>query len=247
VADLRPFSSGLECAECHGRVAEAGATALGWRCPDCGGQVLAPPGLLDRRSVRVGIYTILGLLFAAFALAQWGMYLVSFLTPALAFFGLSPVDIGRSEQRETSMALVRQAERTVPAVPGAEVVGERSGLNQLGTAPLVESCWHVPGVASGPSPSLTLGAASGRTPDVSADTAADPSPTAFDDVLAHYQDVLPAQGWRLLRANDGQATLGAQLGQVRLLVLRPDSAGTSIACPETTTYVLSFTLTRTSR
>ena len=129
----------LECADCHTRIPEEVE-----RCPRCGGRLLAPPGLLERRAVLVALYAALGSVFAAFLLARWGIYFLAFVDRALDFFGLSPRGAGAAQRRERLADMLRDAERRLPPYPGSARLGERQGQNLRRTAPVLDACWQAP-------------------------------------------------------------------------------------------------------
>ena len=73
------------------------------------------------------------------------MQFLAFFDRALAAFGLSPAQIGAAERRQRLRDVVRDAELTLPAYPGATRLKEWSTENRVDTAPVVETCWAAPG------------------------------------------------------------------------------------------------------
>jgi hypothetical protein len=183
------------------------------RCPRCGSRrLLAPPLLLTRRGVLAGVYGGGFLLFGLWLAAAFGVQFLAFFDRALAAFGLSPAQIGAAERRQRLRDAVRDAELTLPAYPGATRLKEWSTENRVDTAPVVESCWAAPGT--------------------------------LEEVLAHFRQALsgPGSTWRTRRDSPASGQLGAEAGQVRLLVRGPGPGlASGQACPPETTYVLSFT------
>jgi DNA-directed RNA polymerase subunit RPC12/RpoP len=120
-------------------------------------------------------------------------------------------------QRERRLwGILREAEQTVPSYPGGVPLHERAGQTPLGTAPALDVCWQ--------------------------------APATLDQVLAFYRRALPGApggGWRLRGTAPSSALLGAERGQVRLLVHGPASgAVVGLVCPAGTTYVVSLTVFR---
>ncbi|MDQ3701004.1 MAG: hypothetical protein M3442_08815 [Chloroflexota bacterium] len=143
-------------------------------------------------------------------IAVWGIQFLAFVDRAMAFFGVSVYQVGASERRQQLRDAIRDAELTVPVFPGATRLKERSGDNFVRNAPALDACWA--------------------------------APAALEDVLAFLRRSLPPppNGWRVRRDVQGSAQLGAERGQVRLLVHGPaDSPG--LECPPGTTYILSLT------
>ena len=127
----------LECAGCHARVSPDAD-----RCPRCGPtHLLAPPALLQRRPVIVGLYALAIATAVLWLGVAFGVQFLAFGDRALAGFGYSPAQIGAEERRVEPRDRLRDAELTVPAFPGAARLKERSGSTYVETAPVLESCW----------------------------------------------------------------------------------------------------------
>ena len=183
------------------------------RCPRCGGgRLLAPPSLLQRRGVLVAVYGAGAALGGVWLAANVGIQFLAFWDRALAALGRSPSQLGARERHDRLVEAVRDAERSVPVFPGAARLRERPTENRIETAPVVESCWGAPG--------------------------------PLDEVLAYYRRVLPGGqgGWRIRRDAPGSGQLGAEAGQVRLLIGgQGPGLASGVDCPPETVYVLSFT------
>lgn len=201
------MAAGLRCADCRARAPDAAE-----QCPRCGGRLLAPPRLVDRRSALIAWYaagfTLGGLVYGA----QAFVYFVAFWDRALAFFGRSPREIGAAERRERVQTAVLEAEPSVPVFPRAVRLLDGQASNRTGTAPVHDVCWQT-----------TAG---------------------LDEVIAFYRRALPAAGWFVLRETPGSGQLGAERGQIRLLLHGPGQRTSSgLECPPGTAYVLSYTAT----
>jgi hypothetical protein len=208
----------LRCERCGKRVREAEVD--GDRCPACGGRLLAPPDLLQTRWFRVALYATVGTLFALMLLIRASTYFMAFVDRALAFYGLSPAQSGQADRQRQLNDLLQDAERQVPSYPGSTRLFMRQTMNRPGTAPLLDVCWQSPG--------------------------------HLDDVVAFYRRTLPAQSWTLrgegTAASRANQLLGAEHGQVRLLVHAPDDGAIlDLQCPPGTTYAVSFTAFNASK
>ena len=129
----------LECAGCHARFPDEAE-----RCPRCGGRLLAPPGLLERRAVLVAVYAGLGSAFAALLVARWGIVFLAFVDRALDLFGLTSRRAGAAQRRQRLAEMLSDAEGRLPLYPGAARLGEREGENLRRTAPVLDVCWQAP-------------------------------------------------------------------------------------------------------
>jgi hypothetical protein len=181
------------------------------RCPRCGStHLLAPPALLQRRPVIVGVYALIAALAILWLGAAFGVQFLAFYDRALAGFGYSPSQLGAEDRRLQLRDRLRDAELTVPVFPGATRLKEQSGANYVETGPVLESCWA--------------------------------APEPLEAVLAHYRGALAPAGWRIRRDAPGSAQLGAEAGQVRLLIRGPGPGlASGVVCPPEAIYVLSFT------
>lgn len=216
----------LECAACHRRFRETDEAPA--RCPACGGQLLAPPALLERRWVRWAVYGVAGTLLGLMLLVRVGTWFIAFGDRALAYFGLSPLQSSAAEQRRALDDLVQEAESSVPAYPGSARMTMRHAWNRPGTAPIVDVCWQTP-------------------------AALEEVVAYYRQVIPS----LPAEGrsavvWRLRGADTPAARenrqLGAERGQLRLLVHgAADGALLDFSCPPEATYALSFTVAQSRR
>ena len=204
--DIPDVQEALECADCHARVRDDGTLAQ--RCPKCGGRLLAPPGPLERRAVRLALGGAIALLLAPALLAA--------VAVAVGQYRRGPDPDLEARREQQLWALLREAQQTVPIYPGATPLHERTGETLLGTAPALDVCWQ--------------------------------SPATLDEVLAFHRRALPAApggGWRLRGATTEGDMLGAERGQVRLLVHEPASGAiVGLECPSGTTYVVSLTVFR---
>jgi hypothetical protein len=122
-------------------------------------------------------------------------------------------DPGREARRvERLREILTAAERTVPAYPGATRLAELWGENLPGTGPALHDCWR--------------------------------APAPLGQVLVFYRRALPAPAggaWRLRGATAAGDALGAERGQVRLLVHDPAAGAVAgLVCPAGTTYAASF-------
>ena len=197
----------LECAECQAKVSDEHES-----CPKCGGHLLGPPALLQRRSFLILWYGAGLTLVGGWFLASYGAIFLAFFDRALAYFGLSPTRAGAATRRQRLFDTIRDSERETPLFPGAARLHERLVDNRAGTAPAVDVCWQ--------------------------------APAGLDEVVTFYRQALPAARWAIRRDATSLRQLGAEQGQVRLLVHGPDDrAVAGLACPPETTYVLSFTAT----
>jgi hypothetical protein len=199
------MAAGLRCADCRARAPDDAE-----RCPRCGGRLLAPPRLVDRRSAVIAWYA-LGLTLGGIVYAgQAFVYFIAFWDRALAFFGLSPREVGAAERRERVEALVLEAEAAVPVFPEAVRLLDEHGANRTRTVTVRDVCWQ--------------------------------APAGLEDVMAFYRSVLPASGWFVRRDSPGSGQLGAERGQIRLLLHGPGQPTASgLVCPPGTAYVLSYT------
>ncbi|HEX2034365.1 MAG TPA: hypothetical protein VHS99_09290 [Chloroflexota bacterium] len=201
----------LECARCHASVPEEQG---GLRCPRCGGELLAPPPLLQRpglvTTVRVAGFVLMAVWLVVIAMP----YFLVYVDRALAFFDLSPIRSGAAERQQQLRDRLRDAELTVPLYTGSSRLGERLADNRLGTAPVLEVCWRAP---------VSL-------------------PEVLDHYRGSLPAAAGGR-WRVVRDSATSAQLAAEQGQVRLLVRGPgdESPIAGFRCPEETTYVLSFT------
>ena len=167
-----------------------------------------PPDLLSRRIIRLPVMGALALFVG-----------VSLLVAVAIGYGelRRAPDPAREAEREARLrALVREAEATVPAYPGAVRVAERSGETLLGTAPALDVCWQAPAPLA----------------DVLAH---------YRRALAG-----PAGGgWRVRGTSAAGDLLSAERGQVRLLVHDPAGGViVGLVCPPETTYAVSLTVFR---
>jgi hypothetical protein len=70
------------------------------------------------------------------------------------------------------------------------------------------------------------------------------APADIDKVVEYYRRALPAAGWFVLRNSPGSGQLGAERGQIRLLLHGPSQRTASgLECPAGTAYVTSYTAT----
>ncbi|MBI3971069.1 MAG: hypothetical protein HY332_07240 [Chloroflexi bacterium] len=195
----------LECEACRAKVPEQVD-----RCPACGGRVLAPPHLLQRRWVLLLVYGAGFSLMGACTGTRVGVFFIAFFDRALEFFGLSPRRLGAAEQRDKLYDHIRDGERSLLRYPGASRLHERIGDNRAGSAPSLDVCWQ--------------------------------ADASIEDVLEFYRSALLAAGWFIRRDATRVQQIGAEWGQVRLLVHRPaDRAISGLECPAGTTYITSFT------
>jgi len=212
----------LECAGCHARVSPDAD-----RCPRCGStHLLAPPSLLQRRPVIVGLYALVIALAVLWLGAAFGVQFLAFGDRALAGFGYSPAQIGAEERHLQLRDRLRDAELTVPAFPGAARLKERSGRTYIETAPVLESCWAAPE----PLAAVLAFYRGALAPDAAGAGAGAGARTGAG-----------ASGWRIRRDVPGSPQLGAESGQVRLLIRGPGPGlATDVECPPETVYVLSL-------
>src|SRR5262249_6131770 len=149
--------------------------------------------------------------------AAFGVQYLAFYERALAALGYSPSQIGEEDRRIRLRDELRDAELTVPQYPGAVRLKERAGRHYVETGPVRESCRG-----------------------------------ALESVLSYYRQSLSDErdsrdgrevksGWRIRRDAPGSRQLGAESGQVRLLIRGPGPGlASGVDCPPETVYVLSF-------
>jgi hypothetical protein len=167
---------------------------------------------VDRRAALIAWYAIGLTLGGVVYGAQAFVYFIAFWDRALAFFGLSPRELGAAERRERVDALVLAADPTVPVFPQAVRLLDGQAPNRTGTALVHDVCWQ--------------------------------APAGIDEVVEYYRRALPAAGWFVLRSAPGSRQLGAERGQVRLLIHGSGQRTASgLECPPGTAYVLSYTAT----
>src|SRR5581483_10841338 len=180
----------------------------------CGGRLLAPPSLFERRLVLGCCYALAGgLAIASFTLRLTTVWLAIW-DRALAFWGLSPQQLHAPEQLRQLRQQLSAAQASLPSPPEAQRLATRERLNPPGTAPVLESCWST-------TDSLTRVMAFFR----------EALPGAGWKLL---YETPPGGG----------AVLAAQRGHIRLLVESPGhdrSPSPEPACPPGTTYTMSLT------
>jgi hypothetical protein len=167
-----------------------------------------PPDLLSRRSVRFLVVGVLALVI--------GASLIVAVAIGYGQLRRAPDPAREAERAARLRALVREAEATVPAYPGAVRLAERSGATVLGTAPALDGCWQ----------------AAAPLADVIAH-------------YRRALDGPGGGGWRVRGTSAAGDLLSAERGQVRLLVHDPAAGAVAgLACPPGTTYAVSLTVFR---